>query len=306
LRFHEAKRLLSGALCAAVLSLAAVAQVVPEAACLLAPTSARQFEGPDCNGPPGGPPQQDKKQTVPSSDRSFTALIKRAAVDQKQIYSAPFRRHNLKWDALFLIATGGLIAADKHVTAAIPHENLSVSQHISDAGLYSTIATTGLLLVAGIAKENERAREAGILGFEAFANDLAVGAVTQLVAGRERPLEGAGHGRFWVNNSIDSSFPSMHSGLTWSMASVLAHEYPRPWVQFLAYGTAMTVSVTRVTGLKHFPADVAVGGAFGYLIGQHVFHSHSRFFHEHHDQRSRAGEVRSIALPGTGESCTSW
>jgi hypothetical protein len=62
------------------------------------------------------------------------------------------------------------------------------------------------------------------------------------------------------------------------MASVLAHEYPQPWVQFLAYGTAATVSVTRVTGLDHFPADVAVGGVFGYFIGQHIFHAHSRFF----------------------------
>jgi membrane-associated phospholipid phosphatase len=262
-----------------------VAQVVPEAACLLAPTSARQFEGPDCNGPPGGPPQQDKKQTLCSSDRSLTALIKRGAVDQKQIYSAPFRRHNLKWDALFLIATAGLIAADKHVTAAMPHDNLSVSQHISDAGLYSTVATTGILLVSGIVKDNGRARETGTLGFEAFANTLAVSAVTQLVAGRERPLEGVGHGRFWVNNNIDSSFPSMHSGLTWSMASVLAHEYPRPWVQVLAYGTATTVSITRVTGLKHFPADVAVGGVFGYLIGQHMLRSHSRFFHGRHDRK---------------------
>jgi membrane-associated phospholipid phosphatase len=286
LRLHEAKRFLGEALCAGLLSLAAVAQVVPEGAPPLAPTSARQFEGPDCNGPPEGPPQQNKKQTVSSSGRSLTALIKRGAADQKQIYSAPFRRHNLKWDALFLIATGGLIAADKHVTAAIPHDNLSVSQHISDAGLYSTVAATGILLVSGIVKDNGRARETGILGFEAFANTLAVGAVTQLVAGRERPLEGAGHGRFWVNNSIDSSFPSMHSGLTWSMASVLAHEYPRLWVQFLTYGTATTVSVTRVTGLKHFPADVAVGGVFGYLIGQHMFHSHSRFFHGHHDRKT--------------------
>jgi hypothetical protein len=40
------------------------------------------------------------------------------------------------------------------------------------------------------------------------------------------------------------------------------------------YGTAITVSVTRVTGLKHFPADVAVGGGFGYLIGQQIFRAH--------------------------------
>jgi hypothetical protein len=207
------------------------------------------------------------------------AIIKRGARDQKDIYSAPFHRQNLKWDALFLVTTGALIAADKHVAGAISHDHLSLSQHISDAGLYSTMATTGVLYLSGIARKDEHARETGVLGFEAFANTLVVGAVTQLIAGRERPLEAAGQGRFWANNAFDSSFPSQHSGLTWSVASVLAHEYPQPWVQFLAYGTASTVSVTRVTGLKHFPADVAVGGVFGYFIGQHIFHAHSRFFH---------------------------
>jgi membrane-associated phospholipid phosphatase len=139
--------------------------------------------------------------------------------------------------------------------------------------------------VSGILKKNEHAQETGILAFEAFGNTLAVDAVTQLVAGRERPLEGSGHGRFWVNNNVTSALPSMHSSLAWSLASVLAHEYPSPWVQLLAYGTATTVSVTRVTGLKHFPADVAVGGVFGYFIGQQIFHRHSRLFQAHHDHK---------------------
>jgi hypothetical protein len=286
LKSHAEKRFLGGALCVGLLSVAAVAQVMPEAVLPSAPSAALQSEATDDDGSPQGPAQQTKTQSASSSDRSLVALIKRGALDQKEIYSAPFHRHNLKWDALFLVATGGLIAADKHVTGAIPHVNVSVSQHISDAGLYSMVATTGILLMSGKLKQNEHAQETGILGVEALANTLAVGAVTQLVAGRERPLEGAGHGRFWVNNSIDSSFPSMHSGLTWSMASVLAHEYPRPWVQFLAYGTATTVSVTRVTGLKHFPADVAVGGVFGYFIGQYIFQAHSRFFRVHYDQKT--------------------
>lgn len=53
---------------------------------------------------------------------------------------------------------------------------------------------------------------------------------------------------------------------------------------------ATTVSVTRVTGLKHFPADVAVGGVFGYLIGQHIFHAHSSFFHAPHTQKTQREE----------------
>jgi PAP2 superfamily len=287
-----ARQWLGVALCVGGLSLApASAQLVPETTLPEAPSTLRQSQAPVSRlwfPAPGESPQQDHPQPADrqDSDWNFVGLIKRGARDQKEIYSAPIRRRNLKWDALFLVTTGGLIAADKHVAGAISHNNSAISQHISDAGLYSTMATTGVLYLSGIARKDEHARETGFLGFEALGNTLVVDAVTQLIAGRERPLEGSGHGRFWVNNAFNSSFPSQHSGLTWSMASVLAHEYPQRWVQFLAYGTAAAVSVTRVTGLQHFPADVAVGGVFGYFIGQHIFHAHSHFFHSRAHMRS--------------------
>ena len=286
----------------------AEAQLLTETALPEAPSATRQThpEFSNLNCPAcGGFRQQDQTQTAHrhDSDLGLVALIKRGAQDQKDIYSAPFHRKNLKWDALFLLATGGLIAADKHATGAISHGNLSASQTISDVGLYSTMATTGVLFLSGVVKKDEHAREAGFLGFEAFGNTLVVDAATQLVAGRERPLEGAGQGRFWVNNAFDSSFPSQHSGLTWSMASVLAHEYPKPWVQFLAYGTATTVSITRVTGLKHFPADVVVGGIFGYLIGQHIFNAHSHFLRAHHNPAPDFLYQENVTPPRKASSC---
>jgi len=285
-RVCEVARLWLGVvLCVGGLSLAsASAQLVPKATLPEAPSTVKQSEAPVSRlwfPGLGESPQQNHPQPAnrQDSNRGLGAIIKRGARDQKEIYLAPLHRQNLKWDALFLVTTGGLIAADKHVAGAISHDNPSISQHISDVGLYSTMATTGALYLSGIVRKDEHARETGVLGFEAFANTLVVDAVTQLIAGRERPLEGSGQGRFWVNNVFESSFPSQHSGLTWSLASVLAHEYPQPWAQFLAYGTASTVSVTRVTGLKHFPADVVAGGVFGYFIGQHIFHARSHFFH---------------------------
>jgi membrane-associated phospholipid phosphatase len=289
---ESAKLWLGVALCAGGLSLAsASAQLVRETTLPEAPSTLKQSEPPASRlwfQDSGEPPQQDHPQSAnrPDSDRNLVGIIKRGVRDQKEIYAAPFHRQNLKWDALFLVATGGLIAVDRHAAGAISHNNLTISQHISDVGLYSTMATTGVLYLSGLVRKDDHARESGFLGFEAFGNTLVVDAVTQLITGRERPLEGSGHGRFWVNNAFNSSFPSQHSGLTWSMASVLAHEYPRTWVQFLAYGTAATVSVTRVTGLEHFPADVAVGGVFGYFIGQHIFHAHSHFFHSRPHMRS--------------------
>ena len=220
-------------------------------------------------------PSDSAPSDEPSSrHEARPSILRRVMLDQKAIYTAPFHRRNLKWDALVLLVTGGLIAGDKHISAAISSDHASVSQHISDVGMYSMTASVAGLWLSSLKTDDAHARETGVLSAEAFANTAAVLGLTQLIAGRERPTEGNGSGRFWENNTLGSSFPSAHSSFTWTMASVVAHEYPKPWVRWLVYGTATTVSVTRVTGLKHFPADVEVGGVFGYLIGQQIFNAH--------------------------------
>jgi membrane-associated phospholipid phosphatase len=203
-------------------------------------------------------------------------LFRRGLADQKAIYTLPLQRKNLKWTALFLAGTGGLIAADRHITGAIPSDHADVSRTISNVGLYSMLGTVGIIGLAGWRSGDDHERETALLSGEASAHSAVVLLLTRLITLRERPLDGNGHGDFWSKTSLDSSFPSGHSTFTWTLASVVAHEYPRPWVQALAYGTATTVSVTRVTGLRHFSADVAVGGVFGYFIGQHIFHAHCK------------------------------
>jgi membrane-associated phospholipid phosphatase len=169
------------------------------------------------------------------------------------------------------------MAGDKHISGSLSPNHADTSQNISSIGLYSMTASVAGLWLSSLKTQDAHANETGILAAEAFGNTAVVVGLTQMIAGRERPTEGNGNGRFWQNNALGSSFPSAHSSFTWTMASVVAHEYPKPWVRWLVYGTATTVSVTRVTGLKHFPSDVAVGGTFGYLIGQQVFNAHCVF-----------------------------
>jgi membrane-associated phospholipid phosphatase len=209
-----------------------------------------------------------------SQSETKPSLIHRATQDQRGIYTAPFHRRNLKWDLLFLAATGGLIAGDRYISRAVNPDHATVSQDISNIGLYSMAASVGGLFLSSLKTQDAHARETGFLSAEAFANTAVVLSFAQLASGRERPTEGAGNGRFWQNNTLGSSFPSAHSSFTWTMAGVVAHEYPKTWVRWVVYGTAATVSVTRVTGEKHFTSDVEVGGVFGYLIGQHVFKTH--------------------------------
>ena len=75
-------------------------------------------------------------------------------------------------------------------------------------------------------------------------------------------------GDFW---SGGRSFPSGHSMTSFAFASAIAHRYPdKPFVKWGAYGLATTISVLRVPAKHHFPSDVVVGGALGYVIGAYV------------------------------------
>jgi len=230
-------------------------------------TTATAQDGTDDLGHSPAEAQSQDAATRPS-------LFRRAVRDQKDIYTAPFHGRNVGWDVLFLAATGGLIAADKHISGGLSGDHAGVSKNISDIGLYSMAASASALWLSHFKTHDAHARESGILVAEAFANTVVVYSVTQLMAGRERPTEGDGTGRFFQNRALGSSFPSGHSSFTWAIASVVAHEYPKPWVRWLVYGTASTVSVNRITSLNHFSADVAVGGVFGYLIGQRIFNAH--------------------------------
>ena len=211
-----------------------------------------------------------------SSRPSLRELFQRGLEDQRDIYTAPFRRSALKWDIGVVAVTGAFISADRHISGEISSSNLNVSRDISDVGLYATLGAVGASWVTGVTTHNPHAEETGFLGAEAFANSAVVYALMNVIAGRQRPLEDSGKGHFFENHAVSSSFPSGHAIFTWSAAAVLAHEDPKPWVKWLAYGTAAAVSVTRVTGKEHFPADVVVGSTFGYLIGRHIFHAHCK------------------------------
>jgi membrane-associated phospholipid phosphatase len=242
----------------------------PEMRCaLLSPDMCLSLFPRESESFPGGP-----QSTSSTSGSSVHRALVRFGHDQAGIYTGPFKRSNLKWDALFLIGTAALIATDRHTSGALSNEHLNLSRDISDVGLYGTGIAAGAILITGMVTDNPHAKETGFLTAEALLDALPLYAGMQLIAGRERPTEGDGHGRFFQNHALDTAFPSGHVLFAWTMASVIAHEYPRTWVKVLLYTTATAVSVTRFTGREHFISDVAVGSVFGYFIGRYVFHAH--------------------------------
>ena len=210
-----------------------------------------------------------------SSNEGFvTRALKRGLQDQKEIWSAPFHRKNVKWDALFLAGTGTLVAVDENVLHALPNTQVSTSSTVSNALIASEgAALAGIFFIGGLHGGDSHAKETGIVGIEALANSFLVYVPLQLIAGRQRPNEGTGEGSFFKNHSVNTSFPGGHSMFAFTMATVIAHEYPHWWVQLLSYGAASAITGARMTAKDHFPSDLLVGGALGYLIGTHIFHS---------------------------------
>src|SRR6267143_5538368 len=108
---------------------------------------------------------------------------------------------------------------------------------------------------------------------------------------RERPFQGDGSGAFFQSGGV--SFPSEHAAAAWSVAGVVAHEYPGTFTKIMAYGLATLVDVSRLKAQKHFPSDVVVGTVIGNLVAQDIY---SR----HHDFALGGGEWRSLSAIARG------
>jgi membrane-associated phospholipid phosphatase len=208
----------------------------------------------------------------------FVRMPKYILVDQKAIWTSPFHtaKSDIKFWAIFGTATAGMIAADRHIEHALPTSSteVSVSTWASRVGsAYTLVPLSAGFYFIGTKAHSDRFRETGLLCFETLINSNLIVEAGKLVADRARPLQDNGHGGFEDGPSRWSSgFPSGHAINTWAMASVIAHQYPRPIiVPIIAYTLATTVVVSRIGAQQHFPGDVLAGSAMGWFIGDYVY-----------------------------------
>ncbi len=216
-------------------------------------------------------------------------LLKNIAEDQKALWIGP---KSLRFgDADWLAPLGGVAAAmfatdteySKHLSNS--PNRIKYSKDLSNYGLASLVGIGGGLYLWGHLTQDDHKIETGILAGEAAIDSLAPVFAMKYAFGRERPLQDNYRGRFGQGGV---SFPSEHAAAAWSIASVIAHEYPGPLTSLFAYGLASAVSASRITGKQHFPSDVLVGSAIGWLEGMYVYR-------KHHDPRVSGGEWETYA-----------
>ena len=230
---------------------------------------------PPADAPAGSLPDAPEQQVTVTEKGLPIAILK----DQVGIWTSPvrIRAHDLIWLLPLGAATGVTLATDTDTMRELPRDPgfNKDSVNASNALLGGELAIPVTLYGIGVFKGDARARETGILSGEALADSVVLDQVTKIIFRRERPLYNNAAGDFFSSKSgSNKSFPSSHSMLAWTVAAVTAGEYPSRWVQLGTYSLATSVSLMRVLGQEHFPTDVLVGGAAGWLIGHYVFEKH--------------------------------
>src|SRR6266446_5337793 len=165
-----------------------------------------------------------------SSHPGLQGLGKRFFEDQEQIWASPanIRFSDTQWLVPVSGITAGLFVTDGDFSKHLSQNPTTISHYktLSNAGVGALVGGAGGMWLLGHVRHNDHWSETGFLAGEAAINSLVAVETLKYSLGRQRPFQGNGSGSFF--QSSGTSFPSEHSAAAWSVAGVIAHEYPGP------------------------------------------------------------------------------
>jgi membrane-associated phospholipid phosphatase len=204
--------------------------------------------------------------------------------DQKDIWLFPTKLARGKhiWPTIAVVGiTAGFVASDPY--SAPPFRNTTsfsgFNRVLSGTNTGAFIAAVPAAMYAiGWVRKDSYAQETALLAGEAFADGFLIDLPLKAITGRREPISYTGNGPYsdsffkGTHNPLHSGgFYSLHTMGAMAVATVIARRYrSHRWVPFVAYGLAGAISFSRVTRSNHFPADVFIGGAMGFVIARYA------------------------------------
>ncbi len=197
---------------------------------------------------------------------------------------------------LIIIGIGTLVATDqKTLPLLAPKSELEENGLIKVGKSFSKYgeAVYAMPIIAGFGvygwvTHSPREKETFFMVTEALATSSTWTSLLKVGCGRERPYQREAQESDWLgpfgvfsseanrHGKQFTSFPSGHSSAIWSIATILAHQYPRHYiVPVLSYSIATTVAYSRMVVDAHWLSDVVVGSALGYLCARQVLRDNS-------------------------------
>jgi membrane-associated phospholipid phosphatase len=228
-------------------------------------------QGNDSTQPKKSASDSDSDATV-GSHPGWKGLGEDFLLDQKAIWSSPakIRATDAQWLVPLGGITAGLFVTDSSFSTHLSNAQGTISRYknVSNAGIGALVGGAGGMWVLGHVRHNAHWSETGFLAGEAALNSLVDVEILKYSLGRARPYQGNGSGAFFQSGT---SFPSEHAAAAWSVAGVIAHEYPGPISKLAVYSLAALVDFSRIRGKQHFPSDVFVGSVMGNFIAQDIY-----------------------------------
>jgi membrane-associated phospholipid phosphatase len=200
--------------------------------------------------------------------------------DEVGIFTSPARvkTNDLKWLLPLAGATAASLSTDTYTMRHVVTHDASINDSASTASEVlrgTAIAAPVFMYFAGWHSGDESLRDTGFLGGEAMVDAYIFSEIVKYATLRERPYQDNARGHFYSSRSVGNpSFVSGHSIVAWSSAAVVTERYSKPWQQIGIYTLATGTSLTRVLAQDHFPTDVLLGSAAGWLIGHYVYKIH--------------------------------
>lgn len=223
-------------------------------------------------------------------DVNWHRLPKNFLQDQKDMWLLPLKagqgKHVLPTLAVTAI-TGGLIASDPKTE---PHFRKLDAFQDTSAGLGGKVSggviagVPATFYLVSLLRHDHYDQATALFAGEAVVDDTILMIVMKAITRRERPSDRPVNGPYddsFFKSSAGplgkgSSFPSGHAMMSFSVATVFARRYKQhKWLPWVAYGAATMISFTRLTTGAHFPSEVFIGAALGYVIARYdVLHGH--------------------------------
>ncbi len=154
---------------------------------------------------------------------------------------------------------------------ALRHQNydgfFDAINHMGD-GTYHILAF-GTGYIAGRLTGSEKMTEVSREGLQSFLISGITVITLKSLFGRARPYMNEGPLSFHPLNLDNDyhSFPSGHTIVAFSAASVISSNFRNPAVYAISYSLATGVAMARIYKDKHWFSDVLMGAALGGVIG---------------------------------------
>jgi membrane-associated phospholipid phosphatase len=233
---------------------------------------------------------------VPADSARPTAPPKAAASTSATLRWRPvLTSRDFVVGAALVTTAAALIPADRQIAREFQRPGVQGSSALRGTadgvemiGSPGAIVFGGSLYAVGLITRRRTPADVGWHTLEALTVSGQVTGLLKGLFGRSRPYAAAGDARDFefgggFGSSVRRSFPSGHTSMAFTLASVIDEETSHRWPRArriivpLAYGAATGVGLARMYNDKHWASDVALGAAIGTLSGKLVVrYAHGR------------------------------